>query len=57
MEFVKGRDLQETESDEFILGKATAKLHEIKDYDRKCSFHSEEQKKIYKEWFTDYTFK
>ena len=29
MEFVQGRELQETEEDEFKLGQATAKLHEL----------------------------
>jgi serine/threonine protein kinase len=57
MEFVQGRQLQETEEDELLLGQATAKLHELADYNCCCSFNSENQKKIYRGWFSERNFK
>jgi Ser/Thr protein kinase RdoA (MazF antagonist) len=57
MEIVSGRQLQETVEDEFLLGQAAARLHELTDYNNFCSFNSEENKKIFHEWFSDRSFK
>ena len=57
MEFIEGRQLQEIEEDELILGNATAKLHELTDYNGYCSFNSEDNKKIFRGWFSERSFK
>lgn len=57
MEYVSGRQLQETAEDEFVLGQAVAKLHELTDYNYSCSFDSEIQKKVFREWFSEHSFK
>lgn len=57
MEFVQGIHLQEMEEDEFLLGQAAAKLHELKGYNGYCSFNTEYQKKIYQGWFSERSFK
>jgi Ser/Thr protein kinase RdoA (MazF antagonist) len=57
MEFVLGRQLEETVEDEFLLGQAAAKLHQLNDFDNLCSFNSECQKKIFRDWFSERSFK
>jgi Ser/Thr protein kinase RdoA (MazF antagonist) len=57
MEFVQGRQLQETEEDEFLLGQAAAKLHELTDYNGYCSFNGENEKKTFRGWFSERSFK
>lgn len=57
MEYIEGRQLRETVEDEYILGQASAKLHELNDYEHACSIDSEEQLKIYHEWFQERSFK
>lgn len=57
LEFILGRQLQETTEDEFLLGQAAAKLHELIDYNNNCSFDSEEKKKVFREWFSEHSFK
>ncbi|QSX04658.1 aminoglycoside phosphotransferase family protein [Sedimentibacter sp. zth1] len=57
MEYVSGRQLQETEEDEFALGQSVAKLHEFSDFNYLCSFDSEMQKKVFHEWFSERRFK
>lgn len=57
MEYVSGRQLQETVEDEFILGQAAAKLHGFTDYNCFCSFDSEKLKKVFYEWFSERSFK
>lgn len=41
LEFISGRQLQETEEDEYLLGQAAANLHRLTDFKGSCSFHSE----------------
>ncbi|MDF2589106.1 MAG: hypothetical protein K0S41_2947 [Anaerocolumna sp.] len=57
MEFVSGRQLQETPEDEYLLGQATKKLHELTDYENLCSFDCETEKKVFYEWFQNLEFK
>lgn len=57
MEFVPGRKLEESVEDEFILGQATARLHQLTDFGYPCSFNSEEQKEKFREWFKGRSFK
>lgn len=57
MEFVSGRQLEETIEDEFLLGQAAAKLHQLTDFNNLCSFNSEQQKKIFHDWFSERSFK
>lgn len=57
MEFVSGRQLEETIEDEFLLGQAAAKLHQLTDFDNLCSFNSEQQKRIFRDWFSERSFK
>ena len=57
MEFVSGRQLEETVEDEFLLGQAAEKLHQLTDFIYLCSFNSEQQKKIFHDWFSERSFK
>jgi Ser/Thr protein kinase RdoA (MazF antagonist) len=57
MEYVQGRQLQETEEDELILGQAAAKLHQLTDYNGNCSFNSEDEKNKFRGWFLERNFK
>lgn len=58
MEFILGRQLEETEEDEFLLGQATAKLHQLNDLDESFpSINTEQQKKIFHTWFSEHSFK
>lgn len=56
-EFISGRQLHETVEDEFLLGQAAAKLHELIDFNNCCSFDCEEKKKVFHEWFPERSFK
>jgi len=57
MEFISGRQLEETVEDEFLLGQAAAKLHQLTDFDNFSSIYSEQQKKIFHNWFSERSFK
>jgi Ser/Thr protein kinase RdoA (MazF antagonist) len=57
MEFIQGRQLQENEEDELFLGRAAAQLHELTDYDSYCSFNCEDNKKVFRQWFSERSFK
>ncbi len=54
MEFIEGRQMQETPDDEFLLGKAARELHELTGYSEKSPF-SQSKKQFY-EWFRDRDF-
>ena len=54
MEFIEGRQLEETPEDEFRLGQAARKLHELKGYGIRSPFT--QSKKPYYEWFRDLGF-
>lgn len=57
LEFISGRQLQETVEDEFLLGQAAHRLHTLTGFDNPCSFNSEEQKRVFLEWFSERSFK
>ncbi|MBR5348232.1 MAG: aminoglycoside phosphotransferase family protein [Lachnospiraceae bacterium] len=54
MEFVEGRQLSETPDDEFRLGQAARKMHELQEYSVKSPFT--QSKLGYYEWFRDRGF-
>ncbi|MBO4695659.1 MAG: aminoglycoside phosphotransferase family protein [Lachnospiraceae bacterium] len=54
MEFVEGRQMEETPDDEFRIGQAAAKLHRLQGYRRKSPF--KQSKAGYYEWFRDRSF-
>ena len=54
MEFIEGRQIQETPDDEFLLGKVARQLHELEGYSEKSPF-SQSKSKFY-EWFRDRDF-
>ncbi len=54
MEFIEGRQMQETPEDEFLIGRAARQLHELEGYSNKSPF-SQSKKQFY-EWFRDCDF-
>lgn len=54
MEYIDGRQMQETPEDEFRIGQAARKLHDLKDYNIRSPF--KQSKKQYYEWFRDLGF-
>ena len=54
MEFIVGRQLEETPEDEFRLGQAARKLHALQGYQEKSPFT--QSKQGYYEWFRDRDF-
>ena len=54
MEYIEGRQMQETPEDEFRIGQAARKLHDLKDYDIRSPF--KQSKMQYYEWFRDLGF-
>ena len=54
MEYIEGRQMQETPEDEFKIGQAARKLHELKGYSIKSPFI--QNKKRFYEWFGDKSF-
>ncbi len=54
MEFIDGRQMQETPDDEYMIGKALRQLHELKGYSIKSPFT--QSKKRFYEWFRDRSF-
>jgi Ser/Thr protein kinase RdoA (MazF antagonist) len=57
LEFIEGRQMQETYEDEFLLGQAAARMHRLSDYDYHCAIDCEMMKKVYREWFPERSFK
>ena len=54
IEYIDGRQMQETPDDEFRIGQAARKLHGLKGYSIKSPFT--QSKKQYYEWFRDRSF-
>lgn len=54
MEFIEGRQMEETPDDEFLLGQAARKLHALEGYRLKTPFT--QSKERYYEWFRDKEF-
>ena len=54
MEYIEGRQMQETPEDEYKIGQAARKLHELKGYSNRSPF-SQSKKRFY-EWFRDKSF-
>ena len=54
MEYIEGRQMQETPEDEFRIGQAARKLHELKGYSNRSPFA--QSKKRFYEWFRDKSF-
>ena len=57
MEFIQGTHAQETIYDEWLLGEATAKLHQLTGYHFLCEFNINEQIKTIKTWYGDRKWK
>ena len=54
MEFIEGRQMQETPDDEFMIGRALRQLHELEGYSIKSPFI--QSKRRFYEWFRDRSF-
>lgn len=54
MEYVEGRQMEETPEDEFRIGKAARELHSLQGYDVETPFTQSKQR--YYEWFRDRDF-
>ena len=54
MEFIEGRQMEETPKDAYMIGQAARKLHSLKDYSRKTP--DDQSKKRFYEWFRDLPF-
>jgi Ser/Thr protein kinase RdoA (MazF antagonist) len=57
MEFIPGLHAQETINDEWLLGEATAKLHQLTGYDFPCAFNLSDQVRTIKTWYGDRKWK
>jgi len=57
MTFIDGRQLQETDVDEFLLGKATKQMHQLHDPCEKSSLYTPNKIKEYRSWFKEHDFK
>jgi Ser/Thr protein kinase RdoA (MazF antagonist) len=57
MEYIDGRQGQETVDDEILLGEATAKLHTLSGYTHLSTYHVPAIIKRAKGWFFDYDWK
>ncbi len=53
MEYVDGRDAQETAADEFLLGGVAATLHSMEGYTRACPFDVNEDIRLCKTFYTN----
>lgn len=56
MTFIEGRPLEETVSDLYLLGKASAVMHQLEGYAHVSSIQPEQHKAIYRTWFETYPF-
>lgn len=57
MEFITGRQAQETVDDERLLGEASAKLHQLTGYCEQSTFDVKNIIKQVKGWFSEYAWK
>jgi Ser/Thr protein kinase RdoA (MazF antagonist) len=57
MEFIQGIHVQETAHDEWLLGEATAKLHQLTGYNFPCELDANEQIRTIKTWYSDRKWK
>ena len=57
MEFIDGRQAEETAEDERLLGMATAALHKLTGYARPCLFHVGENLRQFQTWYADRPWK
>ena len=57
MEFVEGRQAQETADDERLLGMACARLHQLSDYQNQSTFNAHDIIRKARYWFSEYTWK
>ena len=54
MEFIEGRNMEETPEDEFLIGQAARKLHSLKGYSVKSPM--DQSKTRFYSWFREYEF-
>jgi Ser/Thr protein kinase RdoA (MazF antagonist) len=57
MEFINGRQVQDTVDDEFLLGQAAARLHSLTDYNYHCPFNINDDIKQFKDWYVNRDWK